>query len=154
MTMDEKITRALGLRHIEVEEVAENPQSTEITQAENISSAIVENEARTEIQKEHISDIEKAQENIKNLIDNGTEAFESLVALAKSSESPGAFTVLAATLETLVNANKDFISVSEKKKFAKEEVPANTDPDKQTNITNNNLIISTSEMLKMFKGES
>ena len=151
--MNEKITSALGLRHIERPDVVEE-ESTDLTHAENVSSIIAENEARTEIQKEHISDIEEAQDNIRSLLKNGSEAFETLVALAKSSESPGAFTVLAATLETLVAANKDLIHVSEKKKFAKEEVPAVSETDKQTNITNNNLIISTSEMLKMFKGET
>jgi hypothetical protein len=148
--MNDKITSKLGLRPMP--EVVETEDEKSISMIENVSATILENDNKTEIQKEHIADIEYAHENIKNLIKVSTTAFTSLSELAKSSESPGAFTVLATTLESLINANKDFISVSEKKKFAKEEVPANNEKS-QTNVVNNNLIISTAEMLKMFKGE-
>jgi hypothetical protein len=53
-------------------------------------------------------------------------------------------------MKTLLDANKDYVEMSTKRRYAKEEDPS---ADKSTNVTNNNLIVSTADLLKMIKGE-
>jgi hypothetical protein len=50
-------------------------------------------------------------------------------------------------MKTLLEANKDFVEISTKKRYAKEEQAP------QTQVTNNNLIVSTADLLKMIKGD-
>jgi len=55
-------------------------------------------------------------------------------------------------MKTMLDANKDYADISSKKKYAKEEVNGPKEAA-QTNVTNNNLILSTADLLKMMKGE-
>jgi len=98
---------------------------------------------------ENIADIELARENVKNIIELGDEAVKEMVEIAKQSESPRAFEVVSTLMKTLLDANKDYVEISTKKKYAKEE----TGEKASTNVTNNNLIVSTADLLKMLKGE-
>jgi hypothetical protein len=102
---------------------------------------------------ETIQDIEIARKNIKNIIEIGDSTLDKLVSLAKDSESPRAYEVVSGMMKTLLDANRDFVDMSMKKKFHKEELVSPKETA-QTNVTNNNLILSTSDLLKMIKGES
>jgi hypothetical protein len=55
-------------------------------------------------------------------------------------------------MKTLLDANKDFVDMSMKKKYAVDEMNAPKEAA-QTNVTNNNLIVSTADLLKMLKGD-
>jgi hypothetical protein len=139
---EEKIAEALGLRPLsEFED--EQPMK-------DVTVVIEENEIviATTLDDEVVNDIEKAKANIEDLIDKGGESLDSLLSLARQSESPRAFEVVSTMMKTLIDANKEFVNMSEKKKYAKEDHPA-----AQTNITNNNLILSTTDILNMLKGD-
>jgi hypothetical protein len=98
--------------------------------------------------QENLKDIELAKKNIENIINLGDDAVKEMVEIAKQSESPRAFEVVSTLMKTLLDANKDYVEMSTKKRYAKEE------QSPQTQVTNNNLIVSTSDLLKMIKGES
>ena len=100
--------------------------------------------------KENLKDIELAKANIENIINLGDDAVKEMTEIAKQSESPRAFEVVSTLMKTLLDANKDYVEMSTKKRYAKEEDPS---ADKSTNVTNNNLIVSTADLLKMIKGE-
>ena len=124
----------------------------EILSAETqVGDALAETMAQTENQKELLNDIEYSKGNIKDIIDNSRQAIDSLMVLAKGSESPRAFEVLSTMMKTYTDINKDYIHIAEKKKYVKEELPSSPQTN---NITNNNLIVSTSDILKMMKGNS
>jgi hypothetical protein len=97
---------------------------------------------------ENLKDIELAKENIENIINLGDESIKEMVEIAKQSESPRAFEVVSTLMKTLLDANKDYVEMSTKKRYAKEEA----NPSK-TEVTNNNLILSTADLLKMINGE-
>jgi hypothetical protein len=101
-----------------------------------------------------VRDIELARSNIKNIIEQGDESLNELINLAKQSESPRAFEVVSSMMNTLLHANKDFVEMSMKKKYAKEEILNPKEEQAATNVTNNNLILSTTDLLKMLKGET
>jgi len=98
--------------------------------------------------EENLKDIELAKKNIENIISLGDDSIKEMVEIAKQSESPRAFEVVSTLMKTLLDANKDYVEMSTKKRYAKEENKA------ETNITNNNLIVSTADLLKMIKGEN
>lgn len=98
--------------------------------------------------EENLKDIELAKQNIENIINLGDDSVKEMVEIAKQSESPRAFEVVSTLMKTLLDANKDYVEMSTKKRYAKEE-----DTQTQTQVTNNNLIVSTADLLKMIKGD-
>ena len=53
------------------------------------------------------NDYKYARENLYGVIEKGTDALDNLIDLAKASEHPRAFEVVAQLTKTLVDANKD-----------------------------------------------
>lgn len=144
---DDKIASALGLKPL-AEVLDKEEPSTELVVPEpaEIVPTVVED-------TETIKDIEQARGNIKNIIEQGDDALKEMIALAKQSESPRAFEVASNLMKTLLDANKDFVEMSMKKKYELDAVNAPKEAA-QTNVTNNNLIVSTADLLKMLKGET
>jgi hypothetical protein len=139
---DDKIASALGLRPLS--EVREDEEKNLPVEFEEVAPPAVISE-----DDENIQDLETARQNIKSIINTGEDALTEILSVAKQSNSARAFEVVSTMMKTLLDANKDFVDISTKKKFAKEETAA---PKQEQNITNNNLIISTADLLKMIKG--
>ena len=143
--MNDKIAENLGLRplsEIREEELAAKP----VEIVEEILPAVVTNDE----DDENIKDLAKVRENIEGVIEIGNEAVREMLEIAKQSESARSFEVVSTLMKTLLDANKDFADASTKKKFAKEEINAPKEAA-QTNTVNNNLIVSTADLLKMLK---
>jgi hypothetical protein len=141
---DDKIASALGLRPLaEVRDEEHNlPVEIEETPVPVVLS---------EQDDENIQDLETARQNIQGIIATGDDALKEMLLIAKQAESARAFEVVSTLMKTLLDANKDFVDISTKKKFAKEELNGPKEAA-QSNVTNNNLIISTADLLKMIKG--
>lgn len=145
---DEKISSALGIRPMsEIDDAEKNLPLVQHTEAP-YELAVVSPE-----DDENLQDIETVRKNIANVIDIGKEAMEEMLEIAKQSEQPRAFEVVSTLMKTLLDANKDFADISSKKKYAKEEL-LGPKQAAQTNVTNNNLIVSTADLLKMLKGDT
>lgn len=142
--MNDKIDEVLGIRPLS--EIEEKKETLPIQKQEHLPAAP---KIRTKEAAENIADIELAKRNIENIIGLGDDAVKEMVSIAKQSESPRAFEVVSTLMKTLLDANKDYVELSTKKRFAKEE----EETKQETNITNNNLIVSTADLLKMLKGE-
>ena len=142
---NDKIADVLGLRPLEE---AKQDNLPDIIEAEAVHEIVPVNPDEDET----IKDIEQARSNIKNIIEQGDDALKEMITLAKQSESPRAFEVASNLMKTLLDANKDFVEMSTKKKYAKDELNGPKEAA-QTNVTNNNLIVSTADLLKMIKGE-
>jgi len=142
---EHKIADALGLRPLdevlEPDDIVQLPVETGDIHVPVSPSTVATDEV--------ITDIETARSNIESLMKKGTESLDELIVVAKQSQNPRAFEVVSTMMKTLLDANKDFVGMSEKKKFAKED---NSTQSGTTNVTNNNLILSTTDLLKMMKG--
>jgi hypothetical protein len=151
MSSIDPIESALGLRPIS--SVVNSDLSTPLAQQ---SVMPVETAELIDVDAdETIRDIELARSNIKNIIEQGDDSLKEMINLAKQSESPRAFEVASGLMKTLLDANRDFVEMSMKKKYAKEEIlKPKEEPSSTTNVTNNNLILSTADLLKMLKGET
>jgi len=91
-------------------------------------------------------DYEYARENFYNVIEKGTYALEEMLEVAKASEHPRAYEVVSTIMKTLVDANKDLVTMSDKKvKDAPQEEQA------QGTVNNNLFVGSTNELQKVLK---
>lgn len=92
------------------------------------------------------NDYEYARSNLYDIIEKGNDALEHIVDIAKQSESARAFEVVTNLIKTMADANKDLLALAKAKKdLEKEDVP------EQKNITNNNLVLTSADLLKMIK---
>ena len=145
--MKNKIDESLGIRDL-TEIPIETTQSLPVEKEEHLPVPANTVDKSRDVAA-NIADIELAKSNIENIIELGDESVKEMVEIAKQSESPRAFEVVSTLMKTLLDANKDFVELSTKKRYAKEEEDTKT----EANVTNNNLIISTADLLKMIKGE-
>jgi len=108
--------------------------------------------AITNSSDEMIEDIDKAKGNVQNIITYGDSALADMMELAKQSESPRAYEVAASLMKTLLDANKDFVLMSNRKHTAIDEAKGGGNQE-GPNVVNNNLVVSTTDLLKMLKGD-
>lgn len=89
------------------------------------------------------TDFEEVRQNYKNMIEVGDDALTEILNVAKQSQSPRAFEVVATLISTLNNVNKDLLNLH---KAAKDLATEQT-----TNVTNNTLMLTTKDMLELMK---
>jgi len=143
--MNDKIAENLGLRPLsEIREEELASTAIEVVDEDTLPAITIDED------DENLKDLAKVRENIEGVIEIGNEAVREMLEIAKQSEQPRAFEVVSTLMKTMLDANKDFADVSTKKKFAQEEINAPKEAA-QTNTVNNNLIVSTADLLKMLK---
>lgn len=155
MSSDDKISSALGIRPLseieqDIPEENDKLDNPIIEVEESSPPALIDN---FETQEENLKDLETARENIQTVMETAEEAMREMLEIAKQSEHPRAFEVVSTLMKTALDANKDFADISSKKRFVKEEINGPKE-NAQTNVTNNNLIVSTADLLKMIKGDN
>lgn len=90
-------------------------------------------------------DLDFVKENIHGLINNGNEAMAELLMYAKQTESPRAFEVVSGLIKTLLDANKDYMDLAIKRDEMQNK---GKDGDGGPSTVNNNLIVSTDDILE------
>lgn len=92
-------------------------------------------------------DLDFARNNVIDTIDQGNEALKEMLLLAKSSDEPRAYEVVATLIKTLVDANEKLVDLPNKVKTVK--------PDEGGKTVNNNLFVgSNADLLKMIQDMS
>ena len=105
---------------------------------------------KVDVPDEIDNDYKYARENLYGVIEKSTDALDNLIDLAKASEHPRAFEVVAQLTKTLVDANKDLLDIQKKVKDLKRE-----DRKENTkNVTNALFVGSTAELQKMISGKN
>jgi hypothetical protein len=95
------------------------------------------------------NDFKYARENLYSVIEQGNHALEQMLDVARASEHPRAYEVVSTLMTTLVNANKDLLDLSKKKK----ELITKDLLDPKT--VNNNLFVgSTADIQKILRDMS
>ena len=94
------------------------------------------------------TDSSLARNNIKNLIDKGTDSIDDLLKVAKESEHPRAYEVAANFIKTLADLNKDLLEIQKKKQELR---PQNNQANSPINVKNAVFVGSTAELLKQIR---
>ncbi len=105
--------------------------------------AVIEKKITTQVD----ADFEYARENMMEVINKGQEALFDLMDVARQSQHPRAYEVLATMMNTMVGASKDLLDLQAKKKKLLEDDPAATPQQ----VTNNLFVGSTAELQKYLK---
>lgn len=105
--------------------------------------AVIEKRTTTQVD----ADFEFARENMMDVINKGQEALFDLIDVARQSQHPRAYEVLATMMNTMVGASKDLLDLQAKKKKIMEDDP-NASPQQ---VTNNLFVGSTAELQKYLK---
>ena len=94
------------------------------------------------------NDIKYVRDMMYDTIKNTSDAVEEMLGIAKSSQHPRAFEVVATLLNTQREASKDLLDLHKKKKELKHE-----DKDGPETINNNLFVGSTADLLKMIRNK-
>ena len=94
------------------------------------------------------TDIKYVRDMMYDTIKNTSDAVEEMLGIAKQSQHPRAFEVVATLLNTQREASKDLLDLQKKKKELKHE-----DKDGPETINNNLFVGSTADLLKMIRNK-
>jgi hypothetical protein len=133
--MSDDIARHLGLTPMS------EIMDAEIVGVESPKKQIVVPEDTSEADK----DYKYARDNFYHVIEKGTQALEDLLDVASQSQHPRAYEVLATTMKTLIDANKDLVELSRKKN--EEQAPKS----EGSKVTNNLFVGSTAELQQIMR---
>ncbi len=116
-------------------------------QSEVISSAI-EPKKEERIEKTDIKkDYEYSRATLTSLVDKGQEAIDSILELARETDSPRAYEVVGQLIKTVTDSAEKLMDIQKKLKDLEQEKTANT-------VTNNALFVgTTNEVLTLLKNE-
>lgn len=130
MKMDDTLSKTFGIKPMETE----------------VISADVEIETKTIGTSRIDADYDVSRDNLHSLLQQGKEALEHALAVAKQSEHPRAFEVVGQLIKQLADVNQQLMDVHQQKKKLEEPSKAS-----KTETTNNNAIFvgSTAELSKM-----
>lgn len=145
MKSDEDISNALGIEYKEEKEKKDvipfNLQEGPVVKHETTDNR--------KLIDDEVEDYHLARNNLHNLINVGNEAMSQLSEVAKGTEHPRAYEVLANIMKTLADTSKDLYDIQEKTRAIKEK----DNPRVEKNTTNINVekgvfVGSASELLK------
>lgn len=91
-------------------------------------------------------DYEYARKNIRAILEKGSVALDRMIEVADLSQHPRSYEVVSTLIKSLSDANKDLLELGEKKGRIEKSKKTS-----ETQTINNNLYISTSELLKLIK---
>lgn len=97
----------------------------------------------------HEQDYEFSRETYYDLIEKGRESLELMIEVARESEHPRAFEVLAGMIKGIADVNGSLMDLN--KKYKEIQKP---DASTESNTTNNNLFVgSTTDLQRMLLGK-
>ena len=110
-----------------------------------VKNELVESPSNTVVE----TDTELARQNIKELINAGSTAITELAAVARDSQHPRAYEVMATMMKNLADLNKDLLEIQKRKK----DLVISTDKPNggDVNIDKAVFVGSTADLLKAIK---
>jgi hypothetical protein len=94
------------------------------------------------------TDTDLARDNIKDLLNKGNRAVEELAVVARDSQHPRAYEVMAGMLKNLADMNKDLLELQKRKK---DLMISSENKAGEVNVNNALFVGSTTELLKLLK---
>ena len=126
----------------------------DITPVEKMEALPVEKKELVAVNPETLNDdlsdaYQQTKENLQELIDQGKEAMEEILQVAKAGQHPRAFEVYGTLLKNVVDANKELLAIQKQMR----EMSGVKNKEQSTNIDKAIFIGSTAELNKLIKGK-
>jgi hypothetical protein len=103
---------------------------------------------QTEPQNDTQTDYDLSRQTIRNLVRKGEEALDELLFVAKQSESPRAYEVVAGMIKNISEVTKELIDLQKKMKELNEDTPKSSSG---VNVQNAVFVGSTAELQKLLR---
>jgi hypothetical protein len=132
---NESLSNALGIEHEVLPPVVVEP----------VQEIIVEGQVDQE------EDYRLARKTFRQLINKGNDAIEGISDLAKESESPRAYEVMATLMKTVAETTKDLYALQKMTKDLKTEDKVRPQEEQRINVEKAVFVGSTAELLKQVK---
>jgi hypothetical protein len=94
---------------------------------------------------------QQSKENLQGIIDQGKDAMEEILQIAKAGQHPRAFEVYGTLLKNMVDANKELLNIQKQMRDMDENAKKATSSG--PNIDKAIFVGSTSELSKLLKGK-
>lgn len=94
------------------------------------------------------TDTDLARDNIKELIQKGHRAVDELAVIARDSQHPRAYEVMAGLIKNMSDLNKDLLQLQKQKK---ELMVSSDNKNGEVNVNNALFVGSTAELMKLLK---
>ena len=135
MKTSQTLSDALGIEHEVLPPVV----------VQTVEEPIMENQVDQE------EDYRLARKTFRQLINKGNDAIEGISDLAKESESPRAYEVMATLMKTVADTTKDLYALQKMTKDLKAEDKARPQEEQRINVEKAVFVGSTAELLKQVK---
>ena len=140
MKSSDALSDALGIENIKYEVL--ETKKTEILPAVEIQPELTEDADQDYI---------LARRTFRSLIDKGNGAIDGITDLAKESESPRAYEVLATLMKTVADTTKDLFELQKKNKELKSADKLKPNEENRINVEKAVFVGSPSELLAKLK---
>ena len=129
-----------------------NALGIEFEKKQEILPPVKVEEPVSELNPDQEEDYRLARKTFRELINKGNNALEGITDLAKESESPRAYEVLATLMKTVADTTKDLYDLQKKTKDLMKEDKARPQDEQRINVEKAVFVGSTAELLKKVKG--
>lgn len=138
--MSDKLANALGIENA-VEVVPTQPPATELVP---VVKAIPD-------EQDQLEDYALSRNTFRDIIRKGNQAMDGITDLARQSESPRAYEVLATLMRTVADTTKDLYDLQKKTKDLRADEKARPQDEQRINVEKAVFVGSPSELLKQIK---
>ena len=137
-----KFAEALGIEH-----AVEQKQEIILPPVVDSIPVTIDDEQIVDQKEDYIL----ARKTFRDLISQGNDAIEGISDLAKQSESPRAYEVLATLMKTVADTTKDLYDLQKKTKDLKAEEKMRPQDEQRINVEKAVFVGSTAELLRKVK---
>ena len=134
-TQEEKISQKLGIEFV-TQDAAITKVSPDVTAIE-LGKPIQD----LDLKKDYIT----VRKNLREILMTGADAIDSVLTVAKESDSPRAYEVAAQLIKAVADVNKDLLEIHKK---VKEIEGGESSSQKATSITNNSIFVGSTKDLQ------
>jgi len=144
MSKKKKVNERISDAEIIDTEIVEEAKPKEIVRVPDPQKASIK---QVHLEKDYTD----VRDNLKLIIDKGTNAIDGILTIADEGEAPRAYEVVSQLIKTVSDANKDLIGLHKQmKEIKKEEINLH-----QHNTTNQSIFVgSTKELQQLVKNNA
>lgn len=126
-------------------------QDIEVIKEVEVLPTVIEQSVEKVEQEDQREDYRLARKTFRQLIDQGNNAIDGISELARQSESPRAYEVMATLMKTVADTTKDLYDLQKKTKDLQKEEKSRPADDQRINVEKAVFVGSTAELLKKVK---
>jgi hypothetical protein len=123
---------------------------TPVKEEKKLSTGVIVNYNEPDMKQDLTDAYQQSKENLQGIIDQGKEAMDEILQIAKVGQHPRAFEVYGTILKNMVDANKELLAI-QKQMREMEGIKKETN---NTTIDKAIFVGSTSELSKLLKGKT